>query len=24
MGFVCALVDTLVARTKGAKPHKKK
>ena len=24
MGFACALVDTLVARTKGAKPHKKK
>lgn len=24
MGFICALVDTLVARTKGAKPHKKK
>ena len=23
-GFACALVDTLVARTKGAKPHKKK
>ena len=24
MGFACALVDTLVARAKGAKPHKKK
>lgn len=24
MGFACALVDTLVARTKGTKPHKKK
>ena len=24
IGFACALVDTLVARTKGAKPHKKK
>lgn len=23
-GFACALVDTLVARAKGAKPHKKK
>ena len=23
-GFACALVDTLVARTKGVKPHKKK
>lgn len=23
-GFACALVDTLVARTKSAKPHKKK
>ena len=24
VGFACALVDTLVARAKGAKPHKKK
>lgn len=24
IGFACALVDTLVARTKSAKPHKKK
>ena len=24
IGFACALVDTLVARTKGTKPHKKK
>ncbi len=24
IGFACALVDTLVARAKGAKPHKKK
>ena len=24
MGFACALVDTLVARAKGVKPHKKK
>ena len=24
MGFACALVDTLVAHTKSAKPHKKK